>query len=287
MNQTFNNRIAILAYALSICVACSAVAQEWVMSRDHHSWGRFSKGSWKQVRVLTDVLNESGEVTSTSKVETTSQIIDRLGDTFALEIDVKTIVGERAFESPTQKIKREYQGKGKITVSAPMDRATLEISGTTIQVEIREVTLTGKDERRVSEIYYSPDLAPFIFKRSTKAYDSENNLRYQTNMAVEEYGIAHKVVGETHRVTRIKTIHEQNGTNRITEELFSEKVPGGVISHTSTDIDQKTNRVTKRSKLELIDYAVGNNGGKRKENKEGKPGKPKVNPESDEVSESE
>ena len=93
MKQTLNNPIAILAYALSICVVSSAVAQEWVMSRDHHSWGRFSKGSWKQVRVLTDVLNEDNEVTSTSKVETTSQIIDRLGDTFALEIDVKTIVG--------------------------------------------------------------------------------------------------------------------------------------------------------------------------------------------------
>ncbi|HAL13481.1 MAG TPA: hypothetical protein DCP67_06675 [Planctomycetaceae bacterium] len=287
MKPAFNNRIAILAYALSICVVTSAVAQEWVMSRDHHSWGRFSKGSWKQVRVLTDVLNENGEVTSTSKVETTSQIIDRLGDTFALEIDVKTIVGERAFESPTQKVKREYQGKGKITISAPIDRATLEISGTMIQVEIREVTLVTKNERRVSQIHYSPDLAPFIFKRSTKAYDAENKLRYETNMSVEEFGIAHKVVGETHRVAMIKTVHEQNGTNRITEELFSEKVPGGVISHTSTDIDQKTKRVTKRSKLEIIDFAVGNNGGKRKENKEGKPGKPKVKPESDNESGSE
>ena len=286
MTRIADNLIEILAYMISIAIASNAIAQEWVMSRDHHSWGRFSKGSWKQVRVLTDVLNEDGEVTSTSKVETTSQIIDRLGDTFALEIDVKTIVGERAFESPTQKVKREYQGKGKITISPPIERTTLEISGTTIQLEIRDVTLVSKDGRRVSQVYYSPDLAPFIFRRTTTAYDSENNLRYETTVTVEEYGIAHKVVGETHRVAKIKTVHNQNGTQRVTEELFSEKIPGGIISHTSTDVDLKTKRITKRSKLEIIDFAVGNNGGKRKENKEGKPGKSKPDSEADEESDS-
>ena len=246
------------------CITSGVVAQEWILSPDQHGWGRFKPGSWKTVRVITDVLDAEGMVTSTTKTETTTTLFEKKGGNYMLEVKVTVEIGDRRITSDPKMIKRYFRGNGdsKINLKRLGKAEALDFNGTRIPVEKLEVTLRGEIGRRHSVVLFSKEVPPFVFQRKTVLYDKQDKPLYQTQVSVVEHGLAHKVLGETKTVCHIKTVHSQNKKVTTSVEIYCADVPGGIISHRFSETNGD-GKVTRRSTLELLDYGMKDNSGRR------------------------
>ena len=250
-------------WSLLLIVSCSllpsvATGQEWLESVNHHWWGPCGVGSWKKVRVVTDILDSKGKVTSTTKSVTTTTLMKADRRDYVLRMEVEMQLGEKRFVAEPRTVTRNFffGDNQKARFVQTGRTANLKINGHTIPGTIREVTLNSEKGQRVSSVHYSAQNPPYVFKRKTTASDGKGQLQYTTEMDVNEYGIAHKVLGESKRVCHIKTVHAQDKLITTTNEVYCPDVPGGVIAHTSKTTDQAGN-IVRRSTLELIDYAIG------------------------------
>lgn len=254
---------------LTICllmVPGSAHSQEWLKSTDHHWWGPCAVGSWKKVRVITDILDAKGNVTSTTKSVTTTTLMKTDRRDYVLRMAVEMQLGEKRFVAEPRTVQRNFffGDNQKARFVQTGRTTTLTINGHVIPGTIREVTLNSEKGKRVSTVHYSANHAPYIFQRKTTALNLTGQVLYTTEVAVKEYGIAHKILGESKQVCHIKTVHNQDQLTTTTNEVYCADVPGGVISHTSQAVN-KAGKVVRRSTLELIDYGVAGKsiGGRR------------------------
>jgi len=252
----------LLLFAFS---SSGADAQEWILSPHQHGWGRCKPGSWKTVRVISDMLDSQGNVTSTTKTETTTTLVGKKGDSYTLEVEVTVEIGDRRITSKPKQIIRSFKvnGDGKISLKRQGRAENLDFNGTSIEVDKLEVTLRSEIGRRQSVVLVSKEVAPFIFRRTTVLYDKQNVPLYRTLVTVEEHGLAHKVLGETKTVCHLKTVHTQNKKMTTTDETYCADVPGGIIAHRSFETNE-AGKVTRRSTLQLIDYGTKDNSGRRK-----------------------
>ena len=60
---------------MTVCLYASAAEQKTVILPEHHPWGAFRPGAWKQVCVVTETLDEKGFVKNTSTIETKTTLI--------------------------------------------------------------------------------------------------------------------------------------------------------------------------------------------------------------------
>lgn len=270
MPFTVHGRQILLLLAL-LWIPSVAHSQEWLESINHHWWGPCPVGSWKKVRVITDILDTKGNVTSTTKSVTTTTLTQTDRRDYVLRMEVEMQLGEKRFVAEPRTVQRNFFfGDNQTARFVQTGRtASLKINGHTIPGTIREVTLTSEKGKRLSTVHYAAKTAPYVFKRKTSSFNPKGKLQYTTEVAVKEYGIAHKVLGESKRVCHISTVHNQDQLITVTKEVYCEDVPGGVIAHTS----QATNKagiILRRSTLQLIDYGLpgksvnGRRGGRRK-----------------------
>ncbi len=64
-----------------------------------------------------------------------------------------------------------------------------------------------------------------------------------------------KVLAETKQCSIVRTIHEHRKGTITTWAFTSTEVPGGIIVHTSKELD-KNRRLVRRSTLQLTDYGL-------------------------------
>jgi|GEM_PF-1209973 hypothetical protein len=241
-----------------------AAAQEWLVSSQQHAWGRFKPGCWKTVRVITDILDGQGNVNSTTKTETTTTLLKKKGNSYTLEVEVTMEIGDRRIASEPKQIKRNFtiNTDGKIRIK-PASKSTVTFNGHTLPVDVLNVTLEDTNGRRASTVHSSRDTPPFVFRRETVMVNNENEQLYQTTVSVTEYGLAHKVLGETEMICTIHTVHRQDMRTITSDETYCADVPGGIISHRSEETNA-AGQVMRRSTMELLDYGLSDKTSKRK-----------------------
>lgn len=257
-------RLAAVVCGVALLFAAqAAMGQEWLVSSQQHAWGRFKPGCWKSVRVITDILDEEGNVNSTTKTETKTTLLKKKGNSYTLEVEVTVEIADRRIASEPKQIKRNFilNTDGKIRIK-PASKATLELSGHSLPVDVLNVTLEDAIGRRSSIVHSSRDTPPFVFQRETVMVDNENKQLYRTVVKVTEFGLAHKVLGETKKICTIHTVHSQGMTTVTSDETYCEDVPGGIIAHQSSEVNA-SGQVMRRSRLELLDYGLDDKTSKR------------------------
>ena len=75
----------------------SFAAEPSGISAKLHPWGLFNPGAWKTVRVVTEALNEQGQVVSTSTTDTKTILVDLDNDGVTLEIQACIEVAGKRF----------------------------------------------------------------------------------------------------------------------------------------------------------------------------------------------
>ncbi len=207
------------------------------------------------MRVSHSLLDESGNVTSEVVTLTTTELLETSRNQFTLSVESTVKIGEQQVNHSKQRIKREINVKGE-GFSDVVETATIKIGDYEMPVEVFTVQYSTKKGKRHSKIYSSKETMPSVLRRETVFTNKKGEVEYKTTSNVVEYGITKEILGKQMQVSRVVTVHEQNGSKTRTDELFCDEVPGGIIAQ---EISQTNSEgvLTSKTLLSLIDYGIG------------------------------
>lgn len=238
----------------------AARAQDLAEAQATHPWGRCRPGSWKRVRVVTESFDPKGRVTSVTTTDTLSFLEEIAEEDFSLRVEVTVDVGGKRFTSQPQSIRQGYFGElpGQAVSRRKVRDEEIAVQGRMLPVQNREITIQAENQKRVSVVQFSPRVAPHVIRCLTTITNGDGKTPVgSTQVDVVALDMPYKVLGEVRNVTFVRTVHTQaKGTSTVTLEIHCPDVPGGVVAHTSKELDEAGVTV-KRSTLELLEYAHG------------------------------
>jgi len=251
---------SLLAVAIALVVAgdTPAEAQVACIPRQHHAWGRFHPGSWAQVRKISEEFDEQGKLTSVSTTETKTTLVEVRNTGCTLRVEVTVEVGGRRVTAQPRMVVLGYmgQGSGERAIIRTRGTKTLTVGGKSIPCQVLEVTINRSAEKTLSTFYYSDSQPPFVLKRQTRSTDPEGNVEHsRTSMDVIAVDMPYRVLAEVKTVAFLRTVKTHPGGSIHTLEVYCADVPGGVVAHSSKELDAK-GRIIRRNTLELVDYGV-------------------------------
>jgi hypothetical protein len=257
--RAFYSALAVACLLIACIVSPVAAKQLEGVPREQHPWGQFKIGSWKRVRTHTENLDEKGAVVSTSTTETTTKLVDVDDEGYTLRVDVVVEVAGKRFTAQPQIIRRGYNGEGdgqEVSVKK-MGEAGVTINGRQVTCEVRKITVDANDIKRITTVHYTDSVAPYVLKRETTSINADGKpADFQSQVDVVAFDMPTKVGTETKSTSLLRILNQQGKTTTLTLEVNCLDVPGGVVSHTSKETDE-AGRITRRSTLELLDYALG------------------------------
>ncbi len=255
-------RITVVLCVLLALVAAPVLAKqlEEGVPRAQHPWGKFKIGATKRVRTFTEVMNEKGQVTSTSTTETTTKLIDVDDSGYTLRVDVVVEVAGKRFASQPQVVRRGYSGEaeGQMVSVKRSNDSVVNVNGQKVPCQVREITVDTDSGKRISTIYYSDKFSPYVLKRETACFDAAGKATdFNSQVDVVAVDMPCKVLSETKSASHVRVVSQQGKTSTLTLEVQVNDIPGGVVSHSSKETDE-SGRIVRRSTMELMDYSVGN-----------------------------
>lgn len=250
--------VSFLAFAIAVGSGPeTAQAQGTEIPREHHVWGKFGIGSWKQVRIYSEALDATGQVVSTSTIESKTTLSAADDEFYTLTVENTVEVGGKKISVPSQEMRRNYQ-------DIPADRqSTVKVLGTshvTIEGEkhscrVYQATASDNIQSTVNNTYYSPDLSPYILYRELMVTNLTDDTKETTTQQVTALAMPHKVQSELRSCSHVKQVHVHSKGRTQTLIVQCMDVPGGTISYTAKELDSD-GRLLRRSTLELVDYRV-------------------------------
>ncbi|MEN6450920.1 MAG: hypothetical protein ABFC96_10550 [Thermoguttaceae bacterium] len=249
------SRAVITLAVFALAISAVAAAQPQGTAR-LHPWGRFEPGSWKVVRVVTETLNEQGQVVSTSTADTRTTLLGLDGDGVTLEVQACVEVAGKRFQAERQTVKQDFFSEPagpSLTVSEPADTQIL-VEGRKIACKVYQLETVDGREKMATSVYCSTAIPPYVLKREavTTGADGKTVLS-ETGVEIVALDMPVRVRGETRSGSYVKTVHKNGKGTVTTLAVVLPDVPGGVVSHNSKEIDPN-GRVIRRSTLELLDY---------------------------------
>jgi hypothetical protein len=233
-------------------------AQEQDPVAQQHPWGRFPVGSWKSVRVVTETLDEKGQVAGETRTETRTKLVGADASGYSLLIESTVEVAGKRFMSQPQVVKHGYYGEpvGQSVTVKKLGAAELQIDGRTLPSDVRQATFESDGLKRVSTIHYSSAVSPYQLRRETVIEAATEAQRSTTLVETVALEMPQKVHGQVRPAAYLKTTRKTPQGTKVTLEIHCDDVPGGVVSHSANETDA-SGRVIRRSTLELIDYEIG------------------------------
>lgn len=235
----------------------SAEAADGVSAR-HHPWGRFQPGAWKLVRVVTETLDEQGDVIGTSVTETKTSLLRVDSDGVLLEVEVGVEVAGKQFDGSPQCIKQGFHGElssAAVKVQPPAP-GKVEIADRQVECQVQKIEVAGPNSRTKTDIYFSETTSPYILKRHSTTTDLEGkNSLDETTISVVDLDMPYRVLSEIKTVACLRIVQKHAKGSVTTLAMTSKDVPGGVVYHSSKEIDA-SGRVARRSTLELVSFGL-------------------------------
>ncbi len=242
-----------------VCCASPAtgLAQSAGIAQKHHPWAKFEPGAWKLVRVVTETLDENGVVAGISITETKTTLLAVEDDGVTLAVEVCLEVAGKRFNAEPQTVKQGLHGElayGSMKYEG-QKTGEVTIEGKKFPCQILTSECSSPTGRMETHVYYSPSIAPYMLRRETVTTNNEGEVLGETTVTVMALDMPCKVSAEIKNAAYVRTIRKHSKGSVITWSRTSPDVPGGVVRHSSKEVD-KDGHVIRRSTLELVDYGV-------------------------------
>lgn len=245
------------AVLLGVLPALSLAEQSQIPASCHY-WGRFQPGAWKWVRVLTETFDEQGHVAGSSTTETRTSLREADGDEVILDVEVAVEIAGKRLDAPPQTVRQGFHGEpsGQQAEIKDLGAGEVLVEGRKIPCRIEQVEITGPNRKTITKTWWSATVAPFIFRRESSTTDPQgNDLLSQSTTELVALDMPCKALAEMKSTSHVKTVVTHPKGTTTTLAVISLEVPGGVVCHTSKELDEK-GRLVRRSTLELVDYGL-------------------------------
>jgi hypothetical protein len=255
--SVFAVRIRILMFVLGVAALCvPAAAQESGISAGLHPWGRFVPGSWNLVRVVTEMVDEQGQVTGTSTRDTKTTLLSVEADGVTLEVETCKEVAGKRFPSEPQTDRQGFHGEtlGSSPKSKEPVDGELTIEDRKIPCKVQELSVDGQKGKMTVTLYYSTKVFPYILKQVSAVVDADGKTSVsETDMDVIALDMPTRFRNETLVGAYIRTVHKTAKATVTTISVVAPEVPGSVVSQSSKEVGTNGQPV-RRTTIELLDY---------------------------------
>ena len=241
--------------SISWLMPLRGIGEEPSISPALHPWGRFDPGAWKTVRVITETLNEQGQVVSTTTTDTKTTLVDRDHDGVTLEIQACMEVAGKRFSADSQLVKQGYYGEllcPNLRAQPPTDDQVI-IEAQKIPCKVQRLESDAVSGRTSITLYCSTTIAPYVLRRECVASDAQGKT-VETHVEVLALNMPVEVRAEMKNGIKVKTVRTDSAGTVTTWADVVPEVPGGVVKNSSREVD-KTGRLVRRSTLVLVDYS--------------------------------
>ena len=224
--------------------------------RELDVWGRFGAGSWTQARIITETLDESGNVTSRISTDVRSTLTHVLAGGATVRITVNVDAGGRRFETAPQTVQHGYYGeKPEQQVEVKdLGPATLTVDGRDYSVRWREASFQAGGQKTVTKLCQCDAQAPFVLKRQTQVIDPTNPaVERQETEEVLAVDMPYRVGSEIKPVSFERSTQKTAQGSTVTVDVTSVEVPGGLVNRTVKELDSQGHLVRRRT-VELVDF---------------------------------
>jgi len=253
------NRLCQAAFCVgALVLAAHTVAAEPFLPRQQHCWAHFPCGTWKKVTVVTQTMDANGRTTGTSTSETTTTLVGVDDAGVTLRVDTIVEVGGKRVQTPSQTIRQTYTGQpAAVTTDAKtLGDEKLVVDGKDVPCQIWQMKGDTPDGQRQVKLYYAANQAPYLLKRETVTNDKMTSKPITTTKSdIIALDMPYRINGELHTVAFERTTASSPSGSSSTLAVISTDIPGGVVTHTTKELDT-AGRLVCRSTLETIDYHV-------------------------------
>ncbi len=227
-----------------------------VFPKDRHPWAHFEPGTWKTCRVVIETINEQGEVDFVNLTTTTASL-ERIGQsdyTLQVEATVEALGRKVAGQPQTITYGLFGQVEGETTHVEEAEEETVIIEGTPFACRTWIVKSTSKEKARTTKLLYNDQRCPYTLRRETTTTATDGKTPSSTTIEqVTAVDMPYKIAGNILTTSHIRTVRTTPKGTTITFAVHCDKVPGGVVYHSSKELDAD-GRLIRRSNLELTDY---------------------------------
>lgn len=235
---------------------CLAIPpEELSLLRYHHPWGRCGEGSWQTVRMISETLDEKGQVTSVSTTETRTTLEQDAADGVSLRVEVTMdVAGKRLLTQP-QIVRQDFSGAltGENVTLKKLAPLSIVVDGQQLACESQELEILGQGKKKTSLICFS-EKNPFILKRSIVAVEASNPAgNSEATYETIELDMPYKVLGEVKNAALMRIVQKSAAATTVTLTVNVPEIPGEVVAHTSKKLDAE-GHIVRRSTLELVGY---------------------------------
>ena len=238
------------------------IADDALIPREHHEWGRFPKGAWKKVRVIKEKLDGEGKVVSRSSNIVTTTVMSVKRRSVELKVENVVEVAGKQFIKQPQIVTQGFEGEVNPKPESSERRVesdgkdSVVIDGQKVESEVKTITVRRDTCRWTSRIHYSRSTAPYILRREIRAHDPlGGRTQYETSVEVTALDMPHEIAGVIRPTSHVRTTTTTPKGKTVTLEVRCEDVPGGFVSHTSKELDND-GQLIGRSTLQLIEFHI-------------------------------
>lgn len=249
---------ALVALMVAGMACAPAASDELGLTREHDPWGRFQPGAWSLVRVKTQTFNDGTVLESVTETRTTLTSVS--DDGVALDVDVGVRIGGKEIPTNPQTVTQGFHGELSTTEPEVVDlgEGEVQIENRQIPCQIRRLEFPRPVGRKVTTIYYSDTVEPYILRQETALYGEESDKpTSETTMQVVSVAARCRIWRNFRSASRVKSVHKDASGTTTTWAWTSALVPGGVICYTSQQVDNAGRLVFYRE-LQLLDYGLQN-----------------------------
>lgn len=249
--------LAFLCLALAFHSQSNAQQPQVVRLRD--CWSKFPVGSWSRVRVTKQQQSDQKQTSPTRSRETLSTLMKVNQEGYELQLDVDVKVGDRVFDTPSQSLKRGRmrQVQGEPYRIKTQGSANLTIDGRKIPTTVYQIVYGEGETQRVSKMYYSPQVCPFVLRQESHRGTALANPP-ETKVEVIALDMPYQVLTNRKTVAYVKTTKRHAERLTVTYEVHCADVPGGLVAHSSITRDAE-GKLLERSSLTLLAYGSQDN----------------------------
>ncbi len=269
VHSSFFGEVSVLGLGrlIAVCLAAMLISTLWPqpasaaepsLLQQTHPWGRFAKGSWRRVIIVTETFDEQGKLANSSTTDSKTTLEEVTPERVTLRVEVTMEVAGQRIPSQPQVVKQGYAGEsiGQTVSLKPLGGETIVVEGREIPCQSEEIEIAGAAGKEVTQISFANLPTPLVLRRKSTTTDPASGKTSQESTS-EVWAIDKPVHVlddiQNGYAVRVVQKNEHGVTTTWSDNVPS--VPGEVVSQSSRKLDSQ-GRIVRRSTTELVGYGA-------------------------------
>lgn len=247
-----------------------APKQQFKLARGLHVWARFEPGAWRELEIVTETFDESGQVVSRNVTLQKEKLMQVDNGKYVLNVQATVDLGGKKIvgDWKARILNLATDHAEAITETRRLKDGSFQLAGQTVACQVWEICYHDGTRKLFDRIHFSAQQFPYVLSRETLIDQGQPNDVEAAVALPPKQDVMEQVIEVTVPVLPYRMENQFLGcSNLLTYRLRSkgdshraaivnETVPGGVVEIRSSDYDTE-GRIVRWSITKLLGFGAG------------------------------